>query len=59
MTHLCQLMLEDLRRRHYAESTIHTLTSFIVEHFAEYFHYPPDQPGLVIDESRESTPHSH
>ena len=58
MTHLCQLMLEDLRRRHYAESTIHTLTSFIVEHFAEYSITRPTN-WVVIDESRESTPRSH
>ena len=40
MTHLRQIMLEELRRRNYAESTIHT-----VEHFTRHFHRPPDQLG--------------
>ena len=45
MTHLRQLMLEELRRRNYAESTIHAYIR-TVEHFAGYFHCPPDQLGL-------------
>ena len=44
MTHLRQIMLEELRRRNFAETTIH---SYIhgVEHFSRYFHRPPDQLG--------------
>ena len=44
MTHLRQLMLEELRRRNFAGTTI---DSYIhgVEHFSRYFHRPPDQLG--------------
>ena len=44
MTHLRQIMLEELERRNYAPGTI---TCYIrsVEHFARYFHRPPDQLG--------------
>ena len=44
MTHLRQIMLEELRRRNYAESTIRTYIR-TVEHFSRYFHRPPDQLG--------------
>ena len=44
MTHLRQIMLEELRRRNYAESTIHTYIH-TVEHFSQHFHRPPDQLG--------------
>src|SRR6266852_4807791 len=37
-------MLEELRRRNYAESTIRTYIR-TVEHFSRYFHRPPDQLG--------------
>jgi hypothetical protein len=37
-------MLEELRRRNYAESTIGTYIR-TVEHFSRYFHRPPDQLG--------------
>jgi Tol biopolymer transport system component len=37
-------MLEELRRRNYAESTIHTYIH-TVEHFSRYFHRRPDQLG--------------
>jgi len=44
VTHLRQIMLEELRRRNYAQSTvdayIHT-----VEHFSRHFHRSPDQLG--------------
>jgi integrase len=45
VTHLRQIMLEELRRRNYAESTIHAYIR-TVEHFAGHFHCPPDQLGL-------------
>jgi integrase/recombinase XerD len=44
VTHLRQIMLEELRRRNYAESTIRTYIR-TVEHFSRYFHRPPDQLG--------------
>jgi integrase/recombinase XerD len=37
-------MLEELRRRNYAESTIHAYIR-TVEHFSRHFHRPPDQLG--------------
>src|SRR3979490_3005996 len=37
-------MLEELTRRNYAESTIHTYIH-TVEHFSRHFHRPPDQLG--------------
>lgn len=37
-------MLEELRRRNYAESTTHTYGD-TVEHFSRHFHRPPDQLG--------------
>ncbi|HEY6305074.1 MAG TPA: site-specific integrase, partial [Candidatus Angelobacter sp.] len=44
MTHLRKIMLEELERRNYAQTTIdcyiHT-----VEHFAQYFRRSPDQLG--------------
>ena len=42
MTHLRQIMLEELRRRNYAESTIDTYID-TVEHFSRHFHRSPDQ----------------
>ena len=44
MTHLRQIMLEELERRNYAPGTI---TCYIrsVENFARHFHRPPDQLG--------------
>ncbi len=44
MTHLRQIMLEELRRCNYAESTIHTYIQ-TVEHFSRHFHRSPDQLG--------------
>jgi hypothetical protein len=44
VTHLRQIMLEELRRRNYAESTIHTYIQ-TVEHFSRHFHRSPDQLG--------------
>src|ERR1039457_1539352 len=44
VTHLRKIMLEELERRNYAQTTIdcyiHT-----VEHFSRYFHRSPDQLG--------------
>jgi hypothetical protein len=37
-------MLEELRRRNYAESTIH-IYIHTVEHFGRHFHRSPDQLG--------------
>ena len=44
MTHLRQIMLEELRRRNYAESTIDAYIH-TVEHFSRHFHRSPDQLG--------------
>lgn len=44
MTHLRQIMLEELRRRNYAESTIDTYIH-TVEDFSRHFHRSPDQLG--------------
>jgi integrase/recombinase XerD len=44
VTHLRQLMLEELRRRNFADSTIRSYLHG-VEHFSRYFHRPPDQLG--------------
>jgi Phage integrase, N-terminal SAM-like domain len=44
VTHLRQIMLEELTRRNYAESTIHTYIH-TVEHFSRHFHRSPDQLG--------------
>jgi len=44
VTHLRQIMLEELRRRNYAESTIDVYIH-TVEHFSQYFHRSPDQLG--------------
>ncbi len=45
MTHLRQIMLEELERRNYAPGTIHCYIR-VVEQFARHFHRPPDQLGL-------------
>ena len=42
MTHLRQMMLEELQRRNYAATTVQNYIG-AVEGFAEYFHTPPDQ----------------
>ena len=44
MTHLRQIMLEELRRRNFAKTTIRSYLHG-VEHFSRYFHRPPDQLG--------------
>jgi integrase/recombinase XerD len=45
VTHLRQIMLEELRRRNYSDSTIRAYLR-TVEHFAGYFRCPPNQLGL-------------
>ncbi|MFZ0593680.1 MAG: site-specific integrase, partial [Bryobacteraceae bacterium] len=44
MTHLRKMMLEELQRRNYSQTTV---TSYVktVEEFAQHFHRPPDQLG--------------
>ena len=44
MTHLRQIMLEELERRNHAPATIRCYIR-TVEHFSRYFHRPPDQLG--------------
>ena len=44
MTHLRQLMIEELQRRNFAESTIRSYVHG-VEHFSQYFHRRPDRLG--------------
>ena len=44
MTHLRKIMLEELQRRNYAESTIHAYIR-TVDHFSHHFHRPPTQLG--------------
>ena len=44
MTQLRQLMLEELRRRNFADTTIRSYLHG-VEHFSRYFHRRPDQLG--------------
>jgi integrase/recombinase XerD len=44
VTHLRQIMLEELERRNYAQSTIGAYIR-TVEHFARHFHCPPDRLG--------------
>jgi len=45
VTQLRQIMLEELERRNYAQSTIHTYIR-TVEHYSRHFHRSPDQLGL-------------
>ncbi len=44
MTRLRQLMIEELQRRNFAETTIRSYVHG-VEHFSQYFHRRPDQLG--------------
>ena len=44
MTHLRQMMLDELQRRNYAQSTVEAYISALRE-FAAYFKRPPDQLG--------------
>jgi len=44
VTHLRKMMLEDLQRRNYAETTINSYIR-IVEDFSQRFQRPPDRLG--------------
>ena len=44
MTHLRQLMLDELQRRNYSQSTVRSYI-FAVEDFARYFHRSPERLG--------------
>ena len=44
VTHLRKMMLEELQRRNYAQSTVDTYISAMRE-FGLYFNRPPDQLG--------------
>ena len=44
MTHLRQLMLDELQRRNYSQSTVRSYI-FAVEDFAKYFHRSPERLG--------------
>jgi integrase/recombinase XerD len=46
VTHLRQMMLEELERRNYAPRTIESYLH-AVQHFSRHFNRPPDQLGLV------------
>ena len=54
MTHLRKMMLEELERRNYTESTTRVYL-YTVEDFARFFHRPPDQLGP--DQVRAFTAH--
>ena len=45
MTQLRKMMLEELQRRNYSQTTVRTYLKS-VQTFAEHFHTPPDQLGL-------------
>src|ERR1039458_2794422 len=44
VTHLRKLMLEELERRNYSQSTVRTYL-MTIEDIARYFHQPPDALG--------------
>ena len=44
MTHLRKMMLEELQRRNYAQSTVKAYVR-IIQEFANHFHQPPDKLG--------------
>jgi len=54
VTHLRKVMLEELERRNYSESTTRIYLQ-TVEDFARYFHRSPDQLGP--EQIREYTAH--
>jgi integrase/recombinase XerD len=44
VTHLRKMMLEELQRRNYSQTTVNTYLK-VVEDFARHFHRPPDEVG--------------
>ena len=58
MTRLRELMLEELRRRNFAETTIRSYVHG-VEHFSQYFHRRPDQLGPSYRRRRQSLSSRH
>ena len=54
MTHLRKMMIEELERRNYTESTTRVCL-YTVEDLARFFHRPPDQLGP--EQIREFTAH--
>jgi integrase/recombinase XerD len=44
VTHLRKLMLEELQRRNYAQTTVTGYLKTVAD-FAKHFHRPPDQLG--------------
>ena len=50
MTQLRKLMLEEIQRRNFTESTTRTYLR-IIEDFARHFHRPPDQLGPELGQS--------
>jgi integrase/recombinase XerD len=44
VTHLRKMMLEELQRRNYSQTTVNTYLKVVAD-FARYFHRPPDELG--------------
>ena len=44
MTHLRQMMLDELQRRNYSQSTVRSYIH-VIEDFAKHFHRSPDRLG--------------
>ena len=44
MTHLRKMMLEELQRRNYSQTTVRRYLQIVAD-FAKHFHRPPDQLG--------------
>ena len=44
MTHLRQMMLDELQRRNYSQSTVRSYVH-VIEDFAKHFHRSPDRFG--------------
>ena len=54
MTHLRQILLEELRRRNFADSTIRSYLH-AVEHYSRYFQRRPDQRQRLSSNTLVST----
>ena len=57
MTQLRKMMLEELQRRNYSQTTVRTYLKS-VQAFAEHFHTPPDRLGLEHIRSYLASPAS-